>query len=46
MRALTVATHLRMSESLFESVEKTLEAHIPEAELKEIKRILYGKELK
>ncbi|XP_072538141.1 beta-ureidopropionase isoform X2 [Salminus brasiliensis] len=35
-----------MSEGLFESVEKTLEANLPEAELKEVKRILYGKELR
>ncbi|XP_053091880.1 beta-ureidopropionase isoform X3 [Pangasianodon hypophthalmus] len=35
-----------MSEYVFESLEKTLETHIPGAELKEIKRILYGKELR
>ncbi len=27
----------------FESVEKCLEKHVPEDELKEVKRILYGK---
>ncbi|XP_072288900.1 beta-ureidopropionase [Eucyclogobius newberryi] len=30
----------------FESLEKTLESHIPEAELAEVKRILFGKETK
>ncbi|XP_027023198.1 beta-ureidopropionase [Tachysurus fulvidraco] len=35
-----------MSEYVLESLEKTLETHIPDAELREIKRILYGKELK
>ena len=29
--------------SEFESLEKSLEAHLPEAELAEVKRILYGK---
>jgi hypothetical protein len=27
----------------FESVEKCLEKHVPKDELKEVKRILYGK---
>ncbi|KAK2840956.1 hypothetical protein Q7C36_012535 [Tachysurus vachellii] len=35
-----------MSEYVLESLEKTLETHIPDAELREIKHILYGKELK
>ncbi|TSW89610.1 Beta-ureidopropionase [Bagarius yarrelli] len=35
-----------MSEYFFESIEKTLETYIPDVELKEIKRILYGKELR
>uniref|UniRef100_A0A3P8ZCA9 Beta-ureidopropionase n=1 Tax=Esox lucius TaxID=8010 RepID=A0A3P8ZCA9_ESOLU len=35
-----------MSGSEFESLEKTLEKHIPDAELKEVKRILFGKETK
>lgn len=35
-----------MSEYELESLEKTLETHIPDAELREIKRILYGKEPK
>ncbi|KAM8866668.1 beta-ureidopropionase [Synchiropus picturatus] len=33
-----------MSACEFESLEKSLEAHLPEAELKEVKRILFGKE--
>lgn len=33
-----------MSASEFESLEKALEAHLPEAELKEVKRILFGAE--
>nr|XP_057927632.1 beta-ureidopropionase [Doryrhamphus excisus] len=33
-----------MSACEFESVEKSLDTHIPEAELKEVKRILYGKD--
>uniref|UniRef100_A0A673ZVZ1 Ureidopropionase, beta n=1 Tax=Salmo trutta TaxID=8032 RepID=A0A673ZVZ1_SALTR len=35
-----------MSGSEFESLEKTLETHIPDEELKEVKRILFGKETK
>uniref|UniRef100_A0A4W5QZ13 Beta-ureidopropionase n=1 Tax=Hucho hucho TaxID=62062 RepID=A0A4W5QZ13_9TELE len=35
-----------MSGSEFESLEKTLEKHIPDEELKEVKRILFGKETK
>ncbi|XP_046726666.1 beta-ureidopropionase isoform X2 [Silurus meridionalis] len=35
-----------MSEYEFESLEKTLCTHIPDAELQEVKRILYGKELR
>ncbi|XP_026884963.1 beta-ureidopropionase isoform X2 [Electrophorus electricus] len=35
-----------MSEFVVETLEKTLETFIPDAELKEVKRILYGKELK
>ncbi|KAM6965557.1 beta-ureidopropionase [Aplochiton taeniatus] len=35
-----------MSGSEFESLEKTLESHIPKDELKEVKRILFGKETK
>lgn len=30
----------------FESVEKSLEKHLPPKELAEVRRILYGKELK
>ncbi|XP_078808721.1 beta-ureidopropionase isoform X2 [Oryzias latipes] len=33
-----------MSSCEFESLEKSLESHLPEAELVEVKRILYGKE--
>ena len=32
--------------SEFESVEKSLEDHLPLAELAEVRRILYGKELR
>ena len=32
--------------SQFESVEKSLEKHLPPAELAEVRRILYGKELR
>uniref|UniRef100_A0A8B9R9M0 Ureidopropionase, beta n=1 Tax=Astyanax mexicanus TaxID=7994 RepID=A0A8B9R9M0_ASTMX len=35
-----------MSKSTFDSVEMSLEANIPATELKEVKRILYGKELR
>ncbi|XP_058244997.1 beta-ureidopropionase isoform X2 [Hemibagrus wyckioides] len=35
-----------MSECVFESLENTLETYIPDAELGEIKRILYGNELR
>lgn len=35
-----------MSGKDFESLEKVLEAHLPEAELKEARRLLFGKELK
>uniref|UniRef100_A0A3Q3ISU6 Beta-ureidopropionase n=1 Tax=Monopterus albus TaxID=43700 RepID=A0A3Q3ISU6_MONAL len=35
-----------MSSCEFESLEKSLESHLPEAELAEMKRILYGKETK
>ncbi|XP_010786490.1 beta-ureidopropionase-like, partial [Notothenia coriiceps] len=35
-----------MSSCEFESLEKCLETHLPEAELSEVKRILYGKETK
>lgn len=33
-----------MSTCEFESLEKSLEAHLPEAELREVKRILFGKD--
>ncbi|MGH0151455.1 UNVERIFIED_CONTAM: hypothetical protein FKN15_024105 [Acipenser sinensis] len=35
-----------MSATPFESLEKTLEKHIPPEELKEVKRLMYGKETK
>ncbi|XP_066546335.1 beta-ureidopropionase [Amia ocellicauda] len=35
-----------MSASHFESLEKSLDQHIPPEELKEVKRILFGKDLK
>ncbi|XP_046904114.1 beta-ureidopropionase [Hypomesus transpacificus] len=35
-----------MSASEFESLEKTLETHLPKEELKEVRRILFGKETK
>lgn len=35
-----------MSACEFESLEKCLESHLPEAELTEVKRILFGKETK
>ncbi|XP_056319416.1 beta-ureidopropionase [Danio aesculapii] len=35
-----------MSGQDFESLEKVLEVHLPEAELKEARRLLFGKELK
>ncbi|XP_047448445.1 beta-ureidopropionase [Mugil cephalus] len=35
-----------MSACEFESLEKSLESHLPEAELAEVKRILFGKETK
>ncbi|KAK6476535.1 beta-ureidopropionase-like [Huso huso] len=35
-----------MSATPFESLEKTLEKHIPPEELKEVKRIMYGKDTK
>uniref|UniRef100_A0A8C5NAK0 CN hydrolase domain-containing protein n=1 Tax=Gouania willdenowi TaxID=441366 RepID=A0A8C5NAK0_GOUWI len=35
-----------MSTTEFESLDKCLESHLPEEELKEVKRILYGKETK
>ncbi|KAI4797346.1 hypothetical protein KUCAC02_025167 [Chaenocephalus aceratus] len=35
-----------MSSCEFESLEKCLETHLPEAELSEVKRILFGKETK
>uniref|UniRef100_A0AAX7ULS4 CN hydrolase domain-containing protein n=1 Tax=Astatotilapia calliptera TaxID=8154 RepID=A0AAX7ULS4_ASTCA len=35
-----------MSACEFESLEKSLESHLPEAELVEVKRILFGKETK
>lgn len=35
-----------MSSCEFESLEKSLESYLPEAELAEVKRILFGKETK
>lgn len=32
-----------MSDNKFVSVEETLKKYVPEAELKEVKRILYGR---
>ncbi|KAF3850630.1 hypothetical protein F7725_012402 [Dissostichus mawsoni] len=39
-------TASEMSSCEFESLEKCLETHLPEAELSEVKRILFGKETK
>ncbi|KAA8592925.1 hypothetical protein FQN60_018380 [Etheostoma spectabile] len=36
--------HAEMSACEFESLEKSLESHLPEAELSEVKRILFGKD--
>lgn len=33
----------KMAESTFSSVEDTLKKHLPDAELNEVKRILYGR---
>ncbi|KAK7146168.1 hypothetical protein R3I93_013800 [Phoxinus phoxinus] len=35
-----------MSGNYFESLEKILEAHVPEAELRNVRKLLFGKELK
>jgi len=35
-----------MSGNDFESLEKILEAHVPEAELRNVRKLLFGKELK
>lgn len=32
-----------MSEGAFKNIEESLKKHLPDAELKEVKRILYGR---